>query len=99
MKYLHFLRNKYLLTGLVFASLMLFFDRYDVFLQLRKQRELRSLQESEKKLTQQIAETREELKMLKTNPATLEKYAREKYMMKKDNEDLFIINDGSGDQK
>ena len=34
----------------------------------------------------------EYLDLLKTNPQTIEKYARENYMMKKDNEDLFIIN-------
>ena len=39
----------------------------------------------------QIADTKHELKLLKTNPETLEKYAREKFMMKKDNEDLYII--------
>ena len=39
----------------------------------------------------QISDTRQELQLLKTNPETLEKYAREKYLMKKDNEDLFIV--------
>ena len=33
-----------------------------------------------------------ELDLLKTNAQTIEKYAREKYLMKKDNEDLFIVN-------
>jgi cell division protein FtsB len=42
-------------------------------------------------MTQKIADTKHELELLKTNPATLEKYAREKYLMKKDNEDLFIV--------
>jgi cell division protein FtsB len=39
-----------------------------------------------------IKETRGELDLLKTNAQTIEKYAREKYYMKKDNEDLFIVN-------
>jgi len=42
-------------------------------------------------MANQIADTKHELELLKTNPETLEKYAREKYLMKKDNEDLFII--------
>ncbi len=84
-------KNKYLLAGLVFATWMVFFDRNDIPLQVKKRAELSGLQSSEKQKTKQIADTREELKMLKTNPATLEKYAREKYMMKKDNEDLFIL--------
>jgi len=34
--------------------------------------------------------------MLRTNAQTIEKYARENYMMKKDNEDLFIVNPSPG---
>lgn len=86
-----FFKNKYLLAGLVFASWMLFFDRNDLPLQIKRHTELKELQASERQMNQQIAETRQELNMLKTNPSTLEQYAREKYMMKKDNEDLFII--------
>ena len=40
---------------------------------------------------EQIAETKKELDFLITNAQTIEKYARERYMMKKDNEDLFIL--------
>ncbi|HSQ43395.1 MAG TPA: septum formation initiator family protein [Ginsengibacter sp.] len=83
--------NKYLITGIAFAVWMLFFDRNDITLQLKRVNELKKLQESEKVMDQQITDTRHELSLLKTNPETLEKYAREKYMMKKDNEDLFII--------
>jgi cell division protein DivIC len=40
---------------------------------------------------EQIRTVSRELDQLKSNPATLEKYAREKYLMKRDNEDLFVI--------
>jgi cell division protein FtsB len=83
--------NKYLITGIAFAIWMLFFDRNDVILQVKRIRDLNRLQESEQVMTQKIAETKKELNLLKTNPQTLEKYAREKYLMKRDNEDLFII--------
>lgn len=83
--------NKYLITGIAFVVWMLFFDRNDISLQLKRVNELKKLQESEKVMDQQITDTKHELSLLKTNPETLEKYAREKYMMKKDNEDLFII--------
>jgi cell division protein FtsB len=42
-------------------------------------------------MTLLINDTRKESELLKTNPETLEKYAREKYLMKKDNEDLYIV--------
>ena len=66
-------------------------DRNDIPLQWKRIKELKALQQSEKNMNTQIAERKNELDQLKTNPATLEKYAREKYMMKKDNEDLYII--------
>ena len=87
--------NKYLVTGIAFAIWMLFFDRNDITLQLKRVHELNKLEKSEKLMHKQIADTKQELDLLKTNPQTLEKYAREKYMMKKDNEDLFIITSDS----
>ena len=68
-----------------------FFDSDDITLQFKRIKELQQLQQSEKNLDQQIADTKKELELLRTNPSTLEKYAREKYLMKKDNEDLYII--------
>jgi len=85
-------RNKYLLSLAVFAVWMIFFDSQDIItthFKLRK--ELNQLQESRSYYLGQIEETKKELKQLKSDPETLEKYAREKYHMKKDNEDLFII--------
>ena len=70
---------------------MLFIDRNDLPTQWKRVKELRTLQQGEKAMDKQISETENELELLKTNPSTLEKYAREKYMMKKDNEDLYIV--------
>ena len=92
MKNLRFIfTNKYIITGIAFAVWMLFFDRNDVALQIRRVQELNKLEQNEKNMTLRIADTKKELNLLKTDPETLEKYAREKYMMKKDNEDLFIV--------
>jgi cell division protein FtsB len=87
--------NKYLIAGIAFAVWMLFFDRNDVPLQLKRVNDLNKLKENEEVMDKKIAATKQELNLLKTNPATLEKYAREKYLMKKDNEDLFIITSDS----
>lgn len=80
-----------MLSGIAFAIWMLFFDRNDLPLQMKRMQQLNQLQESEQAMTQKIKDTKQELELLKTNPETLEKYAREKYLMKKDNEDLFIV--------
>ena len=79
---------------------ILFFDNRDLITShFREKGELLKLQESKKYYEQQIALTRQELDQLKTNPALLEKYAREKYLMKRDNEDLFLIRDQNPAEK
>jgi len=83
--------NKYLITGIAFAVWMMFFDRNDFPSQFRKYRELNKMEQNQKNMTLLISNTRKELQLLKTNPETLEKYAREKYMMKKDNEDVYVV--------
>lgn len=85
------LKNKYLLTVTGFLVWMLFFDDRDFITNYRHHRELQLLEQSRDFYTQQILDTRKELDQLKNQPVTLEKYAREKYRMKKDNEDLFVV--------
>lgn len=87
-----FVRNKYFIAAVFFIVWMLFFDMRDWSLISSRREKLADLQKSEQNLSRQIAETRRELDLLKTNAQTIEKYAREKYLMKKDNEDLFIVN-------
>lgn len=92
------LTNKYLLTGLFFAVWMVFFDPKDVLSDLDRRDKLNELQTSELHLKQQIADAKQELDLLKNNAQSIEKYAREKYLMKKDNEDLFIVKSAPGDK-
>jgi cell division protein FtsB len=91
-----FLKNRYVLTATGFVVWILFFDSRDLITShFRERGELVRLEESKKYYEQQIAATRHELEQLKTNPAVLERYAREKFLMKKDNEDLFRIREDS----
>ena len=88
------LKNKYLLTLLGFAVWMLFFDDRDLYVTCVKQRhELTDLRRSKEYYEAQIAATQKELDQLKVNAITIEKYAREKYLMKRDDEDVFVIVD------
>ncbi len=84
-------KNKYLLAGIFFLVWMFFFNEKDLISEFKRKDKLNELQKSEKHLSKIIKETKQELGQLKTNAQTIEKYAREKYLMKKDNEDLFII--------
>lgn len=88
-----FLKSKYLIATAAFCIVILFLDKNDFFSQLDRRKELKELHLSKKYYTTQIAAERKELEALKSNPATLEKYAREKYLMKRDGEELFIISE------
>ena len=90
-KIFNILRNKYLIAFVVFAAVMLFFDHNNIFEQWDRRQQLNDLQAGKKFYQEQIKKTKTELADLQNNPAALEKYARENYFMKKDNEDLFII--------
>src|SRR5579863_6418449 len=86
------LKNKYVLTALCFGVWILFIDDRDfVTTHFRHLNELHKLQARKVYFENQILIVRKELDQLKSNPGTLEKYAREKYLMKRDNEDLFVI--------
>ena len=86
-------KNKYFLTAFTFLLWVTFFDDRDLINNIRHTRELKQLEQSRNYYTQLIEETKQELQQLKTSPAALEKFAREKYRMKRENEDLFILND------
>lgn len=85
------LRNKYLLSLTAFAVWMLFFDKNDMLTQMHRKRELNALEESKAYYTEEIAKEKKISEELRSNPAAIEKYARENYLMKRDNEDIFII--------
>ena len=84
--------NKFLISGIAFVVWMLFFDEQDLIsTHIHQRSELNKLKKSRDHFIKEIELTREELRQLETDPALLEKYAREKYRMKRDNEDVFII--------
>ena len=93
------LKNKYFISLAAFIAILFFFDKNDLFTQYARHKELKDLQQSKQYYSSQIATEREELEQLKSNPATLERYAREKYLMKRDNEDLFLIPEKPDNQK
>ena len=90
-KVLGLLRNKYIATTLLFVVWICFFDRNDLISQTRLVSKIHHLKAEKNYYQKQTAIATEELKELQTNPANLEKFAREKYLMKKDNEDVYVI--------
>ncbi|HUM47863.1 MAG TPA: septum formation initiator family protein [Chitinophagales bacterium] len=85
------LKNKYLITSILFLSWMLFFDNNDFISQVQLRMKLSEYRNKKEYYEQKIAEVKKEKQELLTNSQSLEKFAREQYMMKKDDEDLFVI--------
>ncbi len=74
-----------------FALWMLFFDSNNVFYRVSIANDVSELEETKDAYTKRIEELRRQRTELFGNQGNLEKFAREKYMMKKDNEDLFVV--------
>lgn len=85
------LTNKFLLTGIAFLLLMMFFDQNDWFTQHAREQELEQLQQKIDHIHSEKQRMEQELAELSNNPAQLEKLAREKYHLKKEDEDLYLI--------
>lgn len=84
-------QNKFLLITLAFVVWMLFFDKNDLFSQYDYRQQRQKLEQERDFYLKETAQVTKELDELTSNRAKLEKFAREKYLMKKDNEDIFVI--------
>ena len=84
-------RNKYFVCSLAFVVWMLFFDKNDMLSQYEYRSEVNKLEAEKEFYETETAHVKKDLTELTTNLNTAEKFAREKYYMKKDNEDVFVI--------
>ena len=85
------LRNHYSLTVIVFAVWMAFFDQNNMINQIELKAELFQLDSDKAYYHQAIIETKEDLDELLANNSKLERFAREKYFMKRENEEIFVF--------
>ncbi|MCX6198971.1 MAG: septum formation initiator family protein [Bacteroidetes bacterium] len=86
-------KNPYFIAASLFVAWMIFFDENNVANQYRLSIQLSDLREKKLFFVQQIAATDKAFLELTSNPQSQEKFAREHYWMKKDNEDVFVIVD------
>lgn len=85
------LNNKYLIVTLIFAVIIIFTDKYNVFNQIKNYRELKEAKKQLEFYENEIAKEQKFLDSLHKDSIMLERIAREKYMMKRDNEVIYII--------
>ncbi len=92
-KILPYLRNKFLLTITLVSLWITFFDRNNLIERVGMIREVHQLRNDCEYYQEKILIDSARLVELHSSPEMLEKYAREQYLMKKDNEDIFVIVD------
>jgi cell division protein DivIC len=90
-KLLRLFTNKFLLTGLGFLVWMAYFDQNDWQSISKKKKDLQEIDNNIAYLNDEIARMEKEHYQMTSDPSKLEQYAREQYKMKRDNEDLYII--------
>jgi RNase adaptor protein for sRNA GlmZ degradation len=93
------LRNKYILTVVIFVLWLLLLDSNNLIARYKEMRELHNLKIDREYYINKIESDRKKLHELKTDNQNLEKFAREQYRMKKVDEDLYIILTPSEDRK
>ena len=86
-----FFRNFYFLATFTFLIWLAFVDSNDLFLQAGLASKHNELKDAKQFYEEKILEVKNDREALIHNPDLLEKLAREKYLMKKENEDLYIV--------
>ena len=86
-----FIRSFYFIATVVFLVWMIFFDSNDFVTQYQMSKKLNDLETEKEYYVQKIAEVQKDRTELMSNPELLEKYAREKYYMKRPAEEVFIL--------
>lgn len=83
--------NKYTISGFIFLVWIVFFDNNSCAEQTRLSRKINKLEKEQTYYLEKIEEDNRKIEELLSNPDNLEKFAREQYLMKKKNEDIFVI--------
>lgn len=95
-KFIPFVANRYFIACLAFVLWMLFFDQRNFFLQRDRAAELDKLEQAKGYYEKEISTTQEQLNNLQSNPGAVEQYARERYLLRRDGEEVYLFEDTLG---
>ena len=98
-KILRFFLNKYFLTALAFIVWLVFFDSNNILNRIKVKDKLNDLKRQKQFYINEIKHDSILTQKLLNDTVELEKFARERYLMKKDNEDVFLIRDTTAGQR
>ncbi len=90
--------NKFFLTTVAFIVWMIFFDSNNLLRRNQVQEKLDGLNLEKQFYLQEIRKDSILTNQIMTDSTQLEKFARERYLMKKENEDLFLVIDTTADR-
>ena len=90
---IHILKNKYILTLIIFGVWILLFDSNNLIDRFAQLKTLKQLEKDREYYMERIEEDSRKLNELETDKENLEKFAREQYLMKKENEEIFVVID------
>ena len=85
------LKNRYAISALALLGWVAFFDTHDLWSTYKIRLELGRMQDQHSWYEQEIERTREQLRQLTSDKELLEKFARERYLMKRENEEIFVL--------
>jgi len=85
------LLNKYLMVFIVYAVFVTFFDQHNLINRWQISQKTSQLEEELKYFQDEIKVNKQKMNELRSSDENLEKFAREQYLMKQENEDIFII--------
>lgn len=86
-----FVRNKYIIVFSLFALWVTFLDSYNLIDRFKNMQKLNALNKEILFFKTEITTYKTQYKELFSDKKDLEKFAREEYLMKEDNEDVFIV--------
>ena len=89
--FLHKLNNRYIYATVIFLVLFLLIDQFNLFKQISLHKTLADQKQQIEFYKQEISDSKNLLDKLQNDTATMERVAREQYMMKRDNEVIYLI--------
>ncbi len=92
-KSIQLIKNKYFISTLALLIVLIVFEDTNIYRQYKMQRQLKDIMAANEQKREEIEEIKVKLNELTTNPEELEKFARETYRMKKEDEVIFLFVD------
>lgn len=90
-KWYRFLLNKYLIVTIAFIVWMIFFDQNSYLIHKELDNQIKELNYDKINFSQKLKSENEKIERMKSDTSEIEKVARERHFLKKEDEDIFVV--------